>query len=103
MPQSNEACVPQLLSLQLRLLKPVCLEPMLHNKGSHQNEKPHTATKRSPHSQLEKSPHSNEDPPQPKYTINKSEKNNPTFQIYHTSGLTIVIVLYDTSLILTYN
>ena len=23
-----------------QLLKPVCLEPMLHNKGSHHNEKP---------------------------------------------------------------
>ena len=45
MPQSNEARVPQLLSLHSRalkpqLLKPACLEPMLRNKRSHRNEKP---------------------------------------------------------------
>ena len=33
MPRSNQARVPQ-------LLKPACLEPMLHNKRSHCNEKP---------------------------------------------------------------
>ena len=40
----------------LQLLKPTHLEPMLHNKGSHRNEKPIcTATKSSPCSpQLEK-------------------------------------------------
>ena len=47
MPQSNEAHVPQLLSLRSRahepqpqILKPACLEPVLHNKRSHCNEKP---------------------------------------------------------------
>ena len=45
MPRSNEAHVPQLLSLHSRacepqLLKPTCLEPMLRNKRSHHNEKP---------------------------------------------------------------
>ena len=58
-PQSNSACAPQLLSLRSRahepqLLKPACLEPVLHNKRSHRNEKP---------------THHNEDPMQPK--INK--------------------------------
>ena len=43
--QSNEAHVPQLLSLRSRarepqLLKPVRLEPVLRNKRSHRNEKP---------------------------------------------------------------
>ena len=43
--QSNQAHVPQLLSLcsrarKPRLLKPVRLEPVLHNKRSHCNEKP---------------------------------------------------------------
>ena len=38
-----------------QLLKPVRLEPMLHNKRSHHNEKPVTATKSSPRlPQLEK-------------------------------------------------
>ena len=45
MPQSKYACVPQLLSLRSsarepQLLKPTCLEPVLHNKRSHRNEKP---------------------------------------------------------------
>ena len=45
MPRSNYACVPQLLSLYCRarepqLLKPMPLEPVLHNKRSHRNEKP---------------------------------------------------------------
>ena len=48
MPQSNEACAPQLLSLQAtttearvpQLLKPARLEPVLRNKRSHRNEKP---------------------------------------------------------------
>ena len=45
MPLSNEARAPQLLSLRSRarepqLLKPTHLEPMLHNKRSHCNEKP---------------------------------------------------------------
>ena len=33
MPRSNKACKPQ-------LLKPTRLEPVLHNKRSHRNEKP---------------------------------------------------------------
>ena len=33
MPGSNEACEPQ-------LLKPACLEPVLHSKRSYHNEKP---------------------------------------------------------------
>ena len=42
---SHLDCVPQLLSLHSRdrepqLLKPACLEPVLHNKRSHHNEKP---------------------------------------------------------------
>ena len=45
MPWSNKAHAPQLLSLRFRarepqLLKPACLEPVLHNKRSHRNEKP---------------------------------------------------------------
>ena len=45
MPRNNEARAPQLLSLPSRaceppLLKPACLEPILHNKRSHHNEKP---------------------------------------------------------------
>ena len=45
MPQSNRSRVPQLLSLRSRahkpqLLKPICLEPVLHNKRSHCSEKP---------------------------------------------------------------
>ena len=45
MPRSNEAHAPQLLSLRSRarepqLLKPACLEPVLHNKRSHRDEKP---------------------------------------------------------------
>ena len=45
MPWSNEARVPQLLSLRStarepQLLKPVRLEPVLHNKRSHRSEKP---------------------------------------------------------------
>ena len=45
MPQSIWACAPELLSLRSRarepqLLKPARLEPMLHNKRSHCNEKP---------------------------------------------------------------
>ena len=44
MPRSNKARVPQLLSLRSRarepqLLKPVSLEPVLHNKRSHRSEK----------------------------------------------------------------
>ena len=36
-------------------LKPACLEPVLHNKGSHRNEKPTHMRKSSPYSpQLEK-------------------------------------------------
>ena len=43
--QSNYAHAPQLLSLRSRarepqLLKPAHLEPVLHNKRSHGNEKP---------------------------------------------------------------
>ena len=45
MPRSNWARAPQLQSLRSRahvpqLLKPACLEPVLHNKRSHRNEKP---------------------------------------------------------------
>ena len=45
MPRSNQAHVPQLLSLRSRarepqLLKPTRLEPMLHSKRKHRNEKP---------------------------------------------------------------
>ena len=45
MPWSNEARAPQLLSLRSRtreaqLLKTTRLEPVLHNKRSHCNEKP---------------------------------------------------------------
>ena len=45
MPWSNEARAPQLLSLRStarepQLLKPVRLEPVLHNKRSHRSEKP---------------------------------------------------------------
>ena len=45
MPRSNYAREPQLLSLRSRayepqVLKPTCLEPMLHNNRSHNNEKP---------------------------------------------------------------
>ena len=45
MPRSNEARAPQLLSLRSRahepqLLKPVRLEPVLHNKRHQRNEKP---------------------------------------------------------------
>ena len=46
------ACVPQ-------LLKPACLEPVLHNKRSHRDEKP---------------VHRDEDPTQPK-KINKNKIN----------------------------
>ena len=61
MPQSNYACVPQLLSLRSRahepqLLKPTHLEPVVRNKRSHDNEKP---------------AHHNEDPTQPKIKTNK--------------------------------
>ena len=43
--RSNEAHAPQLLSLRSRahepqLLKPSCLEPVLHNNRSHHYEKP---------------------------------------------------------------
>ena len=45
MPQSNKFRAPQLLILRSRacepqLLKPVFLEPVLHNRRSHRNEKP---------------------------------------------------------------
>ena len=42
-----------------QLLKPACLEPVLHNKRSHHNEKPLLAATRE-------SPRSNEEPTQPK-------------------------------------
>ena len=66
MPQSNEACAPQLLSLRSRACEPQLLKPapqplnparletVFRNKRSHCNEKP---------------AHHNEDPMQPK--INK--------------------------------
>ena len=43
--QGKQVCVPQLLSLHsrgqdLQLRKPMHLEPMLHNKRSHHDEKP---------------------------------------------------------------
>ena len=48
MPQSKKACAPQLLSPRAtttearapQLLKPARVEPVLHNKRSHRNEKP---------------------------------------------------------------
>ena len=43
MPRSNQAHGPQLLSSRTcepQLLKPAHLEPVLHNKRSHHNEKP---------------------------------------------------------------
>ena len=55
-----------------QLLKPMCLDPVLHNKRSHCSEKPEhprlaTLWPSSPRlPQLEKSLHSNEDPVQPK-------------------------------------
>ena len=58
--RSNEAHAPQLLSLRSRahepqLLKPSCLEPVLHNNRSHHYEKPVHHNKSSPCSpQLEK-------------------------------------------------
>ena len=54
----------------LRLLKPKCLDSLLHNKRSHCNKRPkhHNRTVAPPLS-LENSPHSNEDPVRPK--INK--------------------------------
>ena len=60
MPQSNEAPVPQLLSLRStarepQLLKPTHLEPTLHNKEATAMRSPCTTTKSSPRSpQLEK-------------------------------------------------
>ena len=68
--QSNEACVPQLLSLHSRAHKPQLLKPACHNYWSPHAQRlcsatreasamrsPHTAMKSSPRSpQLEKSP-----------------------------------------------
>ena len=53
MPRSNYARAPQLLSLCSRarepqLLKPAHLEPVLHNKRSHRNEKPAHHNKEQP-------------------------------------------------------
>ena len=53
MPWSNEARAPQLLSLRSRarepqLLKPPCLQPVLHDKRSHRNEKPVHRNKEEP-------------------------------------------------------
>ena len=66
MPRSNQACVPQLLSLSsrahvLQLLKPTRLEPVLRNRRNHRNEKtthlkeeqpPFDTTKESPGSAM---------------------------------------------------
>ena len=54
-----------------QLLKPMYLEPVLHNKRSHHNEKPAHRNKET-YSSKRKPPHSNEDPVQPKR--NKSLK-----------------------------
>ena len=57
MPRSNEAHVPQLLSLCSRasepqLLSPGAIEPVLCNKKNHSHEKPlHYNQRKSPHSQ----------------------------------------------------
>ena len=80
---SNQARVPQLLSLHSRahepqLLKPACLEPVLCNKRSHRSKKPRTATKSSPASpQLEKAPAQQCRP--------NAAKNNKTKHINRTS------------------
>ena len=72
--------VPQLLSLRSRareprVLKPVCLEPMLCNKMSHHNKKPAHRNKEQPpaHHNQRKPECSNEDPRQPK----KHQKKKP--------------------------
>ena len=56
-----------------QLVKPAHLEPVLHNKRSHRNQEPRTATKSSPRSpQLEKAPVEQRRPNTAK--INKSKK-----------------------------
>ena len=52
----------------LQLLKPVCLEPVLHNKRSHQDEKPVHHKKEEPPlaATRESLAHSNGGPAQPK-------------------------------------
>ena len=68
--RGNWAGTPQLLSLRSRarepqLLKPVHLEPMLHNGGGHCSERP--AHHRPPLATIRERPAgSNEDPMQPK-------------------------------------
>ena len=54
-----------------QLLKPACLEPVLHNKRSHRSEKPaHCNEEQPPLATVKRKPAcSNEDPTQPK--INK--------------------------------
>ena len=70
MPWSNEAHVPQLLSLRSRaretqLLKTARLKPVLHNKRSHRNEKPtHRNEEQPPLAATRESPCA--DPTQPK-------------------------------------
>ena len=62
MPRGSWACAPQLLRLRSRalepqLLKPACLEPVLHNKRSHHNEKPmHSNEEWPPHATIRESP-----------------------------------------------
>lgn len=55
--------MPQLLSMHVQLLKPVCVEPMLHNKKSLCNEKPVHATREQPlfTAAREMPPHSKKD------------------------------------------
>ena len=77
MPGSNEACAPQLLSLRSRaskpqLLKPTCLEPMLHNKRSHRNERPaHHNEEWAPLAATRKSPRAATRPNAAKNKLNK--------------------------------
>ena len=56
---ATKARVPQLLSLRSRahkpqLLKPACLEPVLHNKRSHRNEKPTDHNKEKAHARQQR-------------------------------------------------
>ena len=50
---TSRACEPQLWSPQLP--KPMCLEPVFHNKRSHRNEEPARGKKSSPHSAIRES------------------------------------------------
>ena len=68
MSHNNWACVPP-------LLKPTHLEPVLHNKRSHCNEKPaHRNEEYPPLATTRENPRSNDDPTQPKNKFKKKEK-----------------------------